>query len=93
MTDSLSSAIKERYSSIATKVGQPFEECSSSCCGASYESGLDPITRDLYSEAESSGVPKRAIQASLGCGNPTALVEIVPGKTVLDLGSGNPYTS
>ena len=26
--------------------------------------------------------------ASLGCGNPTALIELKPGETVLDLGSG-----
>jgi arsenite methyltransferase len=26
--------------------------------------------------------------ASLGCGNPTALAELKPGETVLDLGSG-----
>ncbi len=26
--------------------------------------------------------------ASLGCGNPTALIELKPGEVVLDLGSG-----
>jgi ubiquinone/menaquinone biosynthesis C-methylase UbiE len=28
------------------------------------------------------------VQASLGCGNPTALIELKPGQVVLDLGSG-----
>ena len=33
-------------------------------------------------------LPDTAIKASLGCGNPTALAELKPGETVLDLGSG-----
>jgi arsenite methyltransferase len=28
------------------------------------------------------------VLASLGCGNPTALAQLYPGETVLDLGSG-----
>jgi arsenite methyltransferase len=88
--DSLDSAIKERYASIAEKFTHPSRDCSP-CCSKplDYESHLDPITRDLYSDSESAGLPKTAMQASLGCGNPTALVEILPGETVLDLGSGN----
>jgi SAM-dependent methyltransferase len=48
----------------------------------------DPITTNLYNEAERSGLPASAVLASLGCGNPTALIELKPGETVLDLGSG-----
>jgi ubiquinone/menaquinone biosynthesis C-methylase UbiE len=33
-------------------------------------------------------VPAAALQASLGCGNPTMLANLKPGETVLDLGSG-----
>jgi ubiquinone/menaquinone biosynthesis C-methylase UbiE len=33
-------------------------------------------------------VPEKAVKASLGCGNPTALIDLRPGETVLDLGSG-----
>jgi ubiquinone/menaquinone biosynthesis C-methylase UbiE len=33
-------------------------------------------------------LPESAVLASLGCGNPTALAELAPGETVLDLGSG-----
>jgi SAM-dependent methyltransferase len=33
-------------------------------------------------------IPDKAVLASLGCGNPTALIEIRAGDTVLDLGSG-----
>ena len=48
----------------------------------------DPITSDLYSDAETAGLPADAVAVSLGCGNPTALIDLQPGQTVLDLGSG-----
>jgi SAM-dependent methyltransferase len=46
------------------------------------------ITRDLYALDEVADLPSAAVLASLGCGNPTALAELKPGETVLDLGSG-----
>src|SRR6202008_326571 len=46
------------------------------------------ITKDLYDEAEKSSLPEKAVAASLGCGNPTALAKLQPGEIVLDLGSG-----
>jgi arsenite methyltransferase len=52
------------------------------------EIGDDPITGDLYSADEAQVIPLQALQASLGCGNPTALAALNPGETVLDLGSG-----
>src|SRR5205807_8752270 len=58
--------------------------CAPSCCGTNG----DPITRDLYDESQKSALPDMAVKASLGCGNPTALAELKPGETVLDLGSG-----
>jgi ubiquinone/menaquinone biosynthesis C-methylase UbiE len=63
---------------------------TSSCCGASACCGtdVDPITKDLYDESQKSALPDMAVKASLGCGNPTALAELKPGETVLDLGSG-----
>ncbi len=48
----------------------------------------DPITKDLYGDLEKDGLPEKAVLASLGCGNPTALTELKQGETVLDLGSG-----
>jgi ubiquinone/menaquinone biosynthesis C-methylase UbiE len=61
--------------------------CEPTCCGGG-EVALDPITRDLYSDREKVQLPKEAVSASLGCGNPTALADLRPGETVLDLGSG-----
>jgi SAM-dependent methyltransferase len=79
--------VKEKYGQAALRVvsGQ-----KSSCCGSA-PSGLgqiDPITRDLYNNAERDQLPEEAVLASLGCGNPTALAQLSPGETVLDLGSG-----
>ena len=58
--------------------------CGSGCCAEPADS--DPITRDLYEPGESPS--EGAIVASLGCGNPTLLVDLQPGQNVLDLGSG-----
>lgn len=55
---------------------------SESCCGGAV------ITGDLYSDVEASEIPEAALLASLGCGNPTALASLLPGETVVDLGSG-----
>ncbi|HJU72144.1 MAG TPA: arsenite methyltransferase [Gemmatimonadaceae bacterium] len=59
-----------------------------SCCGSGEPLAYDPITSDLYDEAETAGLPMEAVLASLGCGNPAALAQLHAGETVLDLGSG-----
>jgi arsenite methyltransferase len=77
--------VREKYGSAARAVSQSGSHAS--CC----EPGLrccDPITTDLYSGDQMGQIPEKAVLASLGCGNPTALVELRPGETVLDLGSG-----
>jgi arsenite methyltransferase len=58
------------------------------CGGGGELSGCDPITKNLYDEAQKSGLPAGAVAASLGCGNPTALAKLQAGELVLDLGSG-----
>lgn len=78
-------AVKEKYGQAALRVGSG----GSSCCGASASSGCaDPITSNLYDENQTDAIPEEAVLASLGCGNPTALAQLNPGETVLDLGSG-----
>src|SRR5688572_951586 len=69
--------VREKYSDIAREVLQ-----------GTGEIGDDPITGGLYSGGETQVIPLEALQASLGCGNPTALAELRPGERVLDLGSG-----
>ena len=82
-TDDVKSAVRERYGQAARRVA----EGAAGCCGAA-SSCCDPITADLYDAAQGGEVPADALAASLGCGNPTALAELKPGETVLDLGSG-----
>ena len=77
--------IRQKYGEAAKRAAGG--EGQSGCCGSSCGCA-DPITADLYSEAEKGTLPDTAVAASLGCGNPTALVELHPGETVLDLGSG-----
>lgn len=95
--------VKQKYGEAALRVlnGQGGACCGSStmdnvCCGKERQetesecctNGEDPITSNLYSDLEAAEIPEAAILASLGCGNPTALAQLNPGETVLDLGSG-----
>jgi SAM-dependent methyltransferase len=80
--------VKEKYGQAALRVIN--KTGASSCCGSAPSSGLscDPITSNLYDQSQAGQVPEEAMLASLGCGNPTALAQLIPGETVLDLGSG-----
>jgi SAM-dependent methyltransferase len=77
-------AVREKYGSIARSVAQTQ---ATACCDPAMRC-CDPITKDLYNAAETGALPENAVLASLGCGNPTALIELMEGETVLDLGSG-----
>ena len=86
MTGELKAIVREKYGEAARRAGAG---AKSSCCGSSSGCGSeDPITSDLYTAPETAEVPKEAVLASLGCGNPTALAELKEGEVVLDLGSG-----
>ena len=76
-------AVQDKYGAIATAV----QKGTGGCCGTSCGCG-DPISSNLYSETQTGELPKEAVLASLGCGNPTALAQLEPGQVVLDLGSG-----
>lgn len=76
--------VQEKYGAAARQVR---ETNSAACCNPAFTC-CDPITTNLYDEAQKSGLPASAVLASLGCGNPTALIELKHGQTVLDLGSG-----
>jgi arsenite methyltransferase len=52
------------------------------------EGGAQVFGDALYTGAEAAGATAGAVAASLGCGVPTAVAELRPGETVLDLGSG-----
>jgi arsenite methyltransferase len=81
----LRSVVQEKYGAAAERVRAGAGKAS--CCGTGACCGPDPITSDLYGR-EADALPAQALAASLGCGNPTALVELREGDIVLDLGSG-----
>ena len=84
---SITDTVREKYADAARRVtGGERAACG---CGAKTTSACcDPITSNLYGEADTAAVPETALRASLGCGNPAALEQLHPGETVLDLGSG-----
>ena len=90
--EQLRTLVQERYTqsiaqlNVVQSTGQQAGGCcGSGCCSTTTD---DPITSDLYSDAELKELPIAAALASRGCGNPTALAELHPGEKVLDLGSG-----
>src|SRR6201985_2643995 len=85
-TEGIKEIVREKYGQAALRVTSG----GSSCCGASaaLDGCCDPITSNLYDATQMGELPETAVLASLGCGNPTALAELKPGETVLDLGSG-----
>jgi ubiquinone/menaquinone biosynthesis C-methylase UbiE len=82
-TDTIAETVRERYAGAARRVLAGDGCCDNTCC-----SDGDTISGGLYSDAEQSELPHDAVLASLGCGNPTALIDLHEGETVLDLGSG-----
>src|SRR5450631_3691788 len=82
--ESVKKTVQNKYGAAARQVSQT---STAACCNAAFTC-CDPITGNLYNEAEKGALPVKAVQASLGCGNPTALIELKAGETVLDLGSG-----
>ena len=80
----LREAVRQKYGEAARQAREGAQKAGCGCGSC----GCDPVTQDLYQAGETAGLPAEAVQASLGCGNPTALAELRPGEVVLDLGSG-----
>ncbi|HQZ38918.1 MAG TPA: arsenite methyltransferase [Vicinamibacterales bacterium] len=79
------SVVREKYGEAARRAAEGRTSCG---CGGTEGGCGDPITSNLYDASQIGVLPVEAVVASLGCGNPTALAELNPGETVLDLGSG-----
>src|SRR3954467_555245 len=77
--------VRERYAAAATAGG------GSRCCAPDLSNfdkqGNEVFGHTLYAD-EAEGAPQAAVEASLGCGVPTAIADLHEGETVLDLGSG-----
>jgi ubiquinone/menaquinone biosynthesis C-methylase UbiE len=80
--ESLREEVRRKYAdaALAATRGDAAECCDSSCCA--------DFSQGLYSPNEQAEIPEAAALASLGSGNPTAIAELGPGETVLDLGAG-----
>ncbi len=95
--EKIKEGVRRRYGEIAAGVltqGGQASGCgppppASSCCGSD-QAGVDELSTAarLYAAEEVGDLPDSVTGASLGCGNPTALADLRPGETVLDLGSG-----
>jgi arsenite methyltransferase len=81
--DELREEVRRRYAAAARSVTDGGE---GSCC-ADGSTGAD-FGEALYAAEERGELPDKAVLASLGCGNPTAVADLHEGETVLDLGSG-----
>ncbi len=94
--EQIKKAVNDRYGAIAKEhlVQKPFSiplMDLSACCGPSMgtiSSAIEIAVAKGYSAGELQIFPDTVTEVSLGCGNPTALAQIVAGDTVLDLGSG-----
>jgi len=80
--EELREVVRDRYARAATK------SRDGGCCGGPECCDSDPISQGLYDAEQAASVPVEALEASLGCGNPTALASLREGEVVLDLGSG-----
>ena len=85
--DDLRDEVRRRYAESGRAVLDGSGGCGSgSCCEPGAEDG--GFGEELYAAEQRGELPKAAVLASLGCGNPTAVAELREGETVLDLGSG-----
>lgn len=85
VADEIRETVRKKYAENAIRVANAGCGCGPGCCRTD---SLDPVTSNLYSDAEVAELPETAVAVSLGCGNPTALAKLNAGETVLDLGSG-----
>ncbi len=84
--------VRQRYGKIASggRSCAPAAGSTEGCCEGASDSCCGDSTVSIqlgYSPEELAGLPEGA-NLGLGCGNPTALLSLKPGETVLDLGSG-----
>ena len=87
--DELRETVRERYAAAALRTTDPV--AAAGCCadGAVITDEQAALFgAGLYADGERDELPDTALEASLGCGNPTAMADLEDGMTVLDLGSG-----
>ena len=85
--DDVREVVRERYAAAARAAAGSGETACSCAVGTTDERGREVFGETLYAGQELEGA-EDAVAASLGCGVPTAVADLAPGETVLDLGSG-----
>lgn len=89
--DEIKEFVRQRYGTRAREelaVRQVATTDASSCCGPSEGQVIDAgLLQNSYSRDELKDLPEDVLM-SMGCGNPTAIAQLRPGESVLDLGSG-----
>jgi ubiquinone/menaquinone biosynthesis C-methylase UbiE len=78
--------VREKYAAAARQAA----DAGDWCCEAGFDpadTGPQTFGATLYG-GEGAHAPAQALNASLGCGVPTAVADLHDGETVLDLGSG-----
>jgi len=78
--DPTTETVRQRYAELATAAAN-----GDTCCTTDEQAVFGT---SQYGADDLSAVPVTAAEASLGCGNPTAVADLAPGDVVLDLGSG-----
>src|SRR5437588_7507484 len=88
-SEGLRDEVRARYADAATAVSSG-AGAACDCChpGATCAEEGHAFGPELYEALAEERLPEAAVLASLGCGNPTAVADLRPGETVLDLGSG-----
>ena len=80
--------VQEQYGKIAAEFNNKEQSgCCSSGCGCGCGQSIADTSVN-YANMELSAIPRKAIEASLGCANPLVFAQLKEGETVLDLGSG-----
>ena len=85
MSEQIHETVRRHYANSALQV---LNDAPATCCDASCCAEQPGIGQGMYSALQRDELPDRAVLASLGCGNPTAVAELRAGERVLDLGSG-----
>ena len=86
--EALREEVRARYADAAKAVTEGAGPACDCCHPGSCSDEGHAFGPELYEGLAREGLPDAAVMASLGCGNPTAVADLLPGETVLDLGSG-----
>ena len=80
--------VRARYAAAARAVGEQGASCDCGPVSTRDTDGTQVFGSTLYAVGDAEGATATAVQASLGCGVPTAVADLHEGEIVLDLGSG-----